>query len=100
MVQINAPEYDSDIDGQTKLLPDIQPSVSSHIAHTEEASSHAKNIKENTVPVTANSGEHPTFPQDYDRLESQSKPVLDSTEHSVHQDTEQPREEYPNNYRP
>ena len=29
-VQLNAPEYDSDIDGQTQLLPDIQPQVSSH----------------------------------------------------------------------
>ena len=64
------------------------------------ASSQAKNIEENTVPVTANSGEHPTFSQDSDRLESQSQPVLDSTEHSVYQDTERPREEYPNNYRP
>ena len=87
VVQINAPEYDSDIDGQTELLLDIQPSASSHIACTEEVSSHAKNIKENTVPVTTNSGEHPTFLQDSDRLESQSQPVLDSTEHSVHQDT-------------
>ena len=71
-----------------------------HIAHTEEVSSHAENIEENTAPVTANSGEHPTFLQDSDRLESQSQPVLDSTEHSISQDTEWPREEYPNNYRP
>ena len=27
-VQLNGPEYDSDIDGQTELLLDIQPSVS------------------------------------------------------------------------
>ena len=100
MVQINAPEYDSDIDGQTELLPDIQPSASSHTACTEEASSHAKNIEEDTAPVTANSEEHPAFLQDSDRLEPQSQPVLDSTEPSVYQDTEQPREEYPNNYRP
>ena len=91
MVQINALEYDSNIDGQTELLPDIQPSASSHTAHTEEVTSHAKNIEEDTAPVTANSREHPAFSQDSDRLEPQSKPVLDSTEHSVHQDTEQPR---------
>ena len=30
VVQINAPEYDSSIDGQTELLPDIQPSVALH----------------------------------------------------------------------
>ena len=95
IVQINASEYDTNIDGQTELLPDIQPSASSHTVHTEEASSHAKNTEEDTAPVTTNSREHPTFLQDSDRLESQSQPVLDSTEHSVHQDTEQSREEYP-----
>ena len=55
MVQINAPEYNSDIDGQTELLPDIQPSASSHTVNTEEASSHAENTEEDTAPVTANS---------------------------------------------
>ena len=98
-VQINALEYDSDIDGQTELLPDIQPSASSHTACTDEASSHAENI-EDTAQVTANSKEHPTFSQDSHRLEPQSQPVLYSTEHSVYQDTEHPTEEYPNNYRP
>ena len=79
---------------------DIQPLASLHTVCTEEASSHAKNIEEDTAPVTANSEEHPTFSQDFNSLEPQSQPVLDSIEHSVYQDTEQPREEYPNNYRP
>ena len=74
--------------------------MASHITCTAEASSHAKKIKEDTAPVTANSEEHPTSLQDSDRLEPQSQPVLDNTAHSVYQDTEQPREEYPNNYRP
>ena len=74
--------------------------MSSHTAHTEEVSSHVENTEEDTAPVTTNSGEHPMFLQDSDRLESQSQPVPDGTEHSVHQDTEQPREEYPNNSRP
>ena len=100
VVQINAPEYDFDIDGHTELLPDIQPLVSLHTACTEEASLNSENIEEDTAPVTTNSEEHPTFSQDSDRLEPQSQPVLDSTEHSVYQDTEQSREEYPNNYRP
>ena len=91
VVQINAPEYDSDIDRQTDLLPDIQPSM---------ASSHAKNIQEDTAPDTTNSQEHTASSQDSDRLEPQSQPVPDNTDHSVYQDTEQPREEYPNNYRP
>ena len=100
IVEINSLEYDSNIDGQTDLLSDIQPSVALHTACTEEVSSHAENIKEDTAPVTANSEEHPALLQDSDRLEPQSQPFLDSTDHSVYQDTEQPREEYPNNYRP
>ena len=100
VVQINAPKYDSDIDGQTDLLPGIQPSTASHTASTADEPAHAKNIQEDTVPVTANSKEHTVSLQASDRLQSQSQPVLDNTEHSVSQDTEQPREEYPNTYRP
>ena len=88
VVQINAPEYDSDIDGQTNLSPDIQPSTASHTASTAEESSHAENIQEDTAPVTANSQEHTASSQDSDRLEPQSQPVLDNTDHSVYQDTE------------
>ena len=62
-VQLNAPEYDSDIGGQTELLPDIQPS----------ASSHAKNTEEDPVPVDANFQEYPALQQDSHRLESQSQ---------------------------
>ena len=99
-VQINELEYDSDIDGQTDLLPDIHPSMALHTASTAEASSCAENIKEGTAPVTINSQEHTASLQDFNRLEPQSRPVLDNTDHSVYQDTEQPRAEYPNNYRP
>ena len=34
------------------------------------------------------------------RPEPKSQPVLDNTDHSAYQNTEQPREEYPNHYRP
>ena len=100
LVQLNAPEYDSDIDGQTGLLPDIQPSASSHTKNTEEVSSHAKNITEDPAPVTTNSEEYSALPQDSNRLESQSQPVPNCPEHSVHQDTEQSRKDYQNNHRP
>ena len=99
-IQLNAMEYDSDIDGQTELLLDIQPSVSSHTENTEEASSHAKNTAEDPTPVTTNSEEYSTLPWDSNRLESQSQPVPNSPEHSVHQDTEQSREGYQHNHRP
>ena len=56
-VQINAPEYDSNINSQTDTLPDIQPQVPSHAKNT----------------VIANSEKHSVLPQDSDRSESQSK---------------------------
>ena len=88
-LQLNAPEYDSDINGQVELLLDIQP----------QALSHAENTEEDPVPVTTNSEEYSMLPQDSDRLESQPHPVLNHPEHSVHQDTEQSREDYQNNHR-
>ena len=46
VVQINAPKYDSDIDGQTELLPDIQLSTDSYTASTAEDPLNAENIQE------------------------------------------------------
>ena len=60
-VQINALEYNLDIDGHV----DIQP----------QALSHAKNTEEDSAPVTAKSEEYSMFPQDFDRFESQSESV-------------------------
>ena len=72
VVQINAPEYDSNIDGQTDLLPDIQPLMALHTACTAEVSSHAENTEEDTASVNSNSEQHPASSQDSDRLEPQS----------------------------
>ena len=79
-VQINAPEYDSDIDGHI----DIQP----------QAPSHAKNTKEDSAPVTGNSKEYSMLPQDSDKFESQSKSVQNPAEYSPHKDAEQFREQH------
>ena len=100
VVQINAPEYNSDIDGQTDLFPDIQPSTASRTASTAEESLNAKNIQEDTVSDAPTSEEHTASSQDTNRPESQSPPVPDITGHSVHQDSEQPRAKHPNDYRP
>ena len=83
VVEINAPKYNSDIDRQIKLLPDIQPSTASHTASTAKDTLIAENIQEDTVSVTANSEEHTASSQDSDRLDSQSQPVLDDTDHSA-----------------
>ena len=71
LVQLNTPEYDSDIDGQTDILLDIQP----------QASSHAKNTEEDPAPVTANSEEYSTLPQDSNRLESKLSRTLITSGH-------------------
>ena len=84
LVQINAPKYDSDINGQTNLLPDIQLSTTLCTASTAEVSLNAKNIQEDTVSDATNSEEQTASLQDTDRPESQSPPVPDNTDHSVH----------------
>ena len=89
LVQINAPEYNSDINGQTDTLPDKQLQVLSH----------AKNTEEDSAPVTANSEEYSVLPQDSDRFESQSKSVQNPAEYSPHQDAEQFREQHKNSQR-
>ena len=72
-VQINAPEYDSDIDGQIDTLPDLQ--------------SHAKNNQEEPSPTTGDS-EDPKLSQDTNRTDLEPKSVQNSAEYSPHQDTE------------
>ena len=61
--------------------------------------SHAKNTEEDSAPVTANSEEYPTLPQDSDRFESHSESVQNPAEYSLHQDAEQSREQYQNSQR-
>ena len=100
VVQINAPKYDSDIDGETDLLPDIQSATASHTASTAEESSNAENIQEDTVSEATNSEEYTASLQNTDRPESQSPSIPDNTDHLVHQDPKQPRTEHPNDYRP
>ena len=83
-VQINAPEYDLDIDGQIDALPDIQPQVPLH----------AENTEEDSAPVTSNSEEYSAPPQDSDKFESQFESVQNPAEYSLHQDAEQFREQH------
>ena len=100
VVQINAPKYDSDIDGQTNLLPDIQSSTAWHTASTADEPEYSENIQEDAAPTIAHSEKHAASSQDSNRLESQSPPVPDNTDHSAHQNTEHPRAEHLDNYRP
>ena len=91
VVQLNALEYDSDINRQTDQV--LTPS-------TAQQSPNAKNIKEDITSDATNSEQHTASFPDTDRPESQPPPVSDDTDYPGYQDTEQPRAEHPSDYRP
>ena len=99
VAQLNAPEYDLDIDGQLDPVPDIQSSTALCTASTAQQSPNAEIIKEDTAPDAANSEQHTASSPHTDRPESQPPPVSDDTGHPGYQDTEQPRAEHPSDYR-
>ena len=66
VVQLNAPDYDPDIDGQPDPVTDLQ-------------SLNAKSIKEDTMPNTANSKQHTALSMDTNRPQSQPSSVLVNT---------------------
>ena len=100
VVQLDAPEYDPDIDGQPDPVTDIQSPIALHTASTAQQSPNAKNIKEDTMLDTTNSEQHTASSLDTNRPESQPPPVSDDTDHPGYQDTKQPRAEHPSDYRP
>ena len=87
VVQLNAPEYNPDIDGQPDPVTDMQ-------------SLNAKNIQEDTMPNTTNSEQYTALSPNTNRPESQPSSVLDDTDHPGYQDTKHPRAEHPSDYRP
>ena len=86
-MQLSAPEYDLDIDGQPDTVTDIQ-------------SPNAKNVKEDTVSNTANSEQHTALFLNTNRPQSQPTSVLDDTDHPGYQDIKQPRAEHPSDHKP
>ena len=91
VVQLNAPEYDLDIDRQTDQVL---------TSSTAQQSLNAENIQEGTTSDATNSEQHTAFSPDTDRPESQPPSVLGDTDHPGYQDIDQPRAEHPSNYRP
>ena len=87
VVQLNAPDYDQDINRQPKPVIDIQ-------------SPNAKSIKKDTVPNTTNSEQHTALYTDTNRPQSQPSSVLDDTDHPGYQDNTHPRAEHPSDYHP
>ena len=86
-MQLNAPEYDLDIDGQLDPVSDIQ-------------SPNAKIVKEDTAPDTTNSEQHTALSANTNRLEPQPSSVLEDIDHPGYQDDEHPRAEHPSDYQP
>ena len=87
MVQLNASDYDLDIDGQPDPVIDLQ-------------SPNVKSVKEDTLPNTATSEQHTTLSTDTNRPQSQPSAVLDNTDHPEYQDNKHPRAEHPSDYCP
>ena len=87
VVQLNAPDYDLDIDGQPDPVIDLQ-------------SLNAETVKEDTTPNTANSEQHTALSMDTNRPQSQPSSILDDTDHPGYKDNEHPRAEHPSDYRP
>ena len=100
VVQLNALEYNLDIDGQPDPVTDIQSTIALCTASTAQQLLNAKNIKEDTTPDTDNSEQHTVSSLDTNRPESQLPPVSDDIDHPGYQDTKQPRAEHPSDYRP
>ena len=87
VVQLNAPDYNPDIDGQPDPVIDHQ-------------SPNAESVTEDTAPNTTNSEQHTALSTDTNRPQSQPSPILDDTDHPGYQDNTHSRAEYPSDYHP
>ena len=86
-MQLNAPKYNPDLDGQPDPVIDLQ-------------SPNAESIKEDTAPDTANLEKHTALSTNTNRPEPQPSSFLDDTDHSGYQDDTHPRAEHPSDYHP
>ena len=84
-MQLNAPEYDPDIDGQPDTVTDIQ-------------SPNVDTIKEDAAPDTANSEQHTALSSNTNRPQPSS--VFKDTDHPGYQDNVHTRPEHPSDYCP
>ena len=118
MVQLNASDYNPDIDGQPDPVIDQQsPNAESVKEDTtpnttnpdidgqpdpviDQQSPNAESVKEDTTPNTTNSEQHTALSMDINRPQSQPSSVLDDTDHPGYQDEEHPRAEHPSDYHP
>ena len=87
VIQLNAPDYDPDIDGDPDPVIDVQPL-------------NAKSGTEDTSTDTPKSEDHNTIPSVTNRPEHQPSEVSPDINSSEHSNVEQHRAEHPSNYHP
>ena len=86
-IQLNAPDYDPDIDRQLDPVTDVQ-------------SLNAETAKEDTPPDTSKSEHCIAIPQITNRPEPQPSEILADTDHTEYHSIKQPRLEHPSDYCP
>ena len=87
VMQLNAPDYNLDIDRQPDPVIDLQ-------------SPNAKSIKEDTAPDTSNPQQHPALSMDTNRPQPQPSSVSDDIKCQGYQDNKHSRSEHPSDYHP
>ena len=87
VIQLNAPDYDPDIDRDPDPVSDVQPP-------------YAKSSKEDTSTGTPKLEDHNTIPSITNRPEHQSSEVSPDINSNEHNNLEQHRAEHPSNYYP
>ena len=87
MVQLNAPDYNLDIDRQPDPVIELQ-------------SLNAKSINEDTAPNTSNPEQHPALSTNTSRPQPQPSSASDDIECPGYQDNTHSRSKHPSDYRP
>ena len=86
-IQLNAPDYDPNIDGEPDSVNAIQPS-------------NADSVKEDTVTGTSEPGDHTIICPTTNRPEHQPSEVLSDIQINKHNNIEQQKAEHPSDYSP
>ena len=86
-IQLNAPDYNPDIDGELDAATDVQPP-------------NAESAKEETSTDASKPEDHTAIPPTTNRPEHQPSEVSADTDHTEYHSSEQPQAEHPSNYHP
>ena len=87
LIQLNAPDYNPDIDRELDPATDVQPL-------------NAESAKEETSTDTSKPEDHTAIPPTTNRPEHQSSEVSADTDHTEYHSRKQPRAEHPSDYCP